>query len=278
MKKIGIIPNLNKNNSLNTTKKLINNILSQNCTPIILKETAEKLGLEKYGVTKEEVYRLSDLIMVLGGDGTLLGVARESASYNTPIIGINLGTLGFLTDREQSEAEEAISKVLQGEYKLEKRMMLEISTEGNIKQVGLNDVCVTRGAFSRLININVYVNDELLNSFAADGVVISTPTGSTAYNLSAGGPILVPSAEMMVITPICAHSLNARSLVASGNDKIRLEINEAADSEISMSIDGQINFVIKGSTVINVRKSEHCTTIIKTNDISFYDILRKKIF
>jgi len=278
MKKIGIIPNMSKDNVFNITHELAASIISQACTPIILDKISKEIGFSEYGKSEEEIYRQSDFITVLGGDGTLLGVARVSAMYNTPIMGINLGTLGFLTDCEQSEAKNAISKVLKGEYKLEKRMMLEVSAQGKPKLIGLNDICVTRGAFSRIINIKIYVNDELLNSFPADGIVISTPTGSTAYNLSAGGPILIPSAEMMVITPICPHTLNVRSLVVSGNDKVRVEINEATDSEISMSVDGQINSVIRGNTSINIKKSQYYTTIIKTNDISFYDVLRKKIF
>lgn len=281
MNKIGIIPNTDKDINFDITKQFINWICENDCIPFISEQVANCIDCEKYSTDINEIYRSSDFLIVLGGDGTLLSVARNAALHNTPILGINLGTLGFLTDVEKSEAKSAFEKILLGEYTLEKRMMLEanILTQSTTHEIllGLNDICITRGAFSRIINMKIYINNEFVDVFPADGIIISTPTGSTAYNLSAGGPILVPDAEMMVITPICPHTLYSRSFVVSGNDNIKVEVEKIVNNDVMLNVDGQIISILKSEDLISIKKSKYYTTIMKTNKLGFYNILRQKI-
>lgn len=281
MDKIGIIPNIDKDIDFYMTKQFVNWICENKCTPLISEQVATAIGCEQYSIDLNNIYSLSDFLIVLGGDGTLLSVARNAALHNTPILGVNLGTLGFLTDVEKSEAKSVFEKVLIGDYSLEKRMMLEatILTQSTAHEtfLGLNDICITRGAFSRIITMKIYINDEFVDIFPADGIIIATPTGSTAYNLSAGGPILVPDAEMMVITPICPHTLYSRSFVVSGNDNIKVEISEIASNDVMLNLDGQIGTILKGKDIVSIKKSKYYTTIMKTNKLGFYKILRKKI-
>ena len=228
----------------------------------------------------DEFYEKSDFVVVIGGDGTILRVARKAAIYGTPILGINFGTLGYLADVERSDGKIAIEKVLNGDYKIEKRMMLEAYIErgciSHDTQLALNEVCVSNSNFSRMISLSVEVNDEYINTFRADGIIVSTPTGSTAYNLSAGGPILNTNTELMTITHICPHALYARPIVVSGDDVIKIKI--AGDySNTQVTFDGQNDDRVKSGDTIEIRKSKYQTSIIKTTNLSFFDILRRKM-
>lgn len=280
MDKVGIIPNTTKDINFEVTKQIIDWIIQKGCTPLISEQVANLIDV-RYGVNINEIYSMSDFLIVLGGDGTLLSVAKNAALHNTPLMGINLGTLGFLTDVEKSEAKLAFEKVLNNEFTLEKRMMLEanILTQSTTHEtlLGLNDICITRGSFSRIIKMKIYINDEFVDVFPADGIIVSTPTGSTAYNLSAGGPILVPNAQMMVITPICPHTLYSRSFVVSGEDSIKVEIEQNVNNDIILNIDGQIGNILKNNDIVAIKKSKYYTTIIKTNKLGFYNVLRRKI-
>ena len=282
MKKVAILPNVQKDKGLETTKRLIQYLLEKDCEPQLSAEVAELAGLPQYAKAEEELYHYSDLLISLGGDGTLLGIGRRTARFEKPILGINLGTLGFLTAEEKTHAEEAIEKVLNGEYKLEKRMMLECSiatgenrTEGVI---ALNDICITRGNLYKILEFHVYVNDEYVDTLLADGVIICTPTGSTAYNLSAGGPVLKADAEIIAITPISPHTLTSRPIVVSAEDVVTVEVKPSReDTPFTVSADGQDNFTLMGKNVVQIRKAKVCTTIIKTKPQSFYDVLRHKL-
>lgn len=239
-------------------------------------------GLPEYAKEETELYQYSDFLISLGGDGTLLGVGRRTAEFEKPILGINLGTLGFLTAEEKNNAEEAIDKVLQGKYKLEKRMMLECTrAKEDVRETGmiaLNDICITRGNLYKILEFNVFVNDEYVDTLRADGVIICTPTGSTAYNLSAGGPVLKADAQIIAITPISPHTLTSRPIVVSANDVVTVEINPSReDTPFTISADGQDNKTLMGKNVVQIRKAAVCTTIIKTKPQSFYDVLRHKL-
>lgn len=282
MKYIGVISNQDKDIDLSITKQVVNYILSKGCFPVLSEHTAASINMLKYAAnTTEDIYKLSDFIIVLGGDGTLLGVGRNSAIYNTPILGINLGTLGFLTDVEVSGASESIDKVLSGDYKIEKRMMLEASfySKGVLKDsyLALNDVCITRGVFSKIVDLSVFINQEFLDTYRADGIIISTPTGSTAYNLSAGGPILKPDSEIVAITPICPHALNARSIVISAEDVVTVEVYKKSRGDLLISMDGQTGTSLSSNDIVRIKRSKYYTSIIKTNYLGFYDILRRKL-
>ena len=281
MQKIGVIPNLEKDKGLEFTKKLLQDIEALGCTPIVSEKTAYYLRSEQYAAGIEELYRLSDFLVVMGGDGTLLNVSRKAALYGTPILGINLGTLGFLTDVEKEEAPQAIRKVIAGDYKVENRMMLEagILTQSAVSEglLALNEVCITRGVFSKIVSLEVYVNQEYLDCLQADGLIIATPTGSTAYNLSAGGPILKPDTGIIAITPICSHTLHSRSIVVSDSDVVLVKVGKNSRGDLLMSLDGQPGIQLKSEDVIQVRRSKFDTSIIKTNHKGFYEILRSKM-
>jgi len=226
------------------------------------------------------MYKSVDFVVVIGGDGTILRVARSAAIFDTPILGINFGTLGYLADVEKINAIDAIEKVLNGDFTIENRMMLEpyvergcVSHEINL---ALNEVCITNSVCSRMIKLSVEVNGEYFDTFRADGIIVSTPTGSTAYNLSAGGPILSPHTELMTITHICPHTLYARPFVIDGNDVVRIRV-QSNYNNVQMSCDGQSTVQMKNDDVIIVKKSRYVTRIIKTTNMNFYDILRRKM-
>lgn len=281
MKVVGILPNLDKDVDLSVTKRLAAFLLEKGCQPWLTEEVAEKAELMVYAKPAEEIYRHSDFLISLGGDGTLLGVGRRTAEFSTPILGINLGHLGFLTAEENSKAEIAIERVLAGAYKVENRMMLDVSVSGEPENLvgilALNDVCITRGISSKILEFHVFVNNEYVDTLRADGVIICTPTGSTAYNLSAGGPILKGDAQIIAITPICPHTLTSRSIIVSAEDVVTVEVCTRSDENFTVSADGQVVMSLKRQNVVQVRKSQYHTTIMKTNNLGFYDVLRQKL-
>jgi len=211
----------------------------------------------------------ANFCIILGGDGTMLRVAHKAAVLNIPMLGINLGNLGFLTDVDKQFGITALEKVLQGDYIEDKRLMLETDFSSGYN-IALNEICV--GSTGQLKTFSVYVNDQHMDVIRADGIVVATPTGSTAYNLSAGGPILVPGGHMMVITPICPHSLSSRPWVISADDEVRIITRQ----DSPLYLDGENLGIIKSGDSVLVKKSPHRATIIKTAPIHFYAVLRKK--
>lgn len=282
MKKIGLLPNIKKDIGLTNTAMILDWLTKKNCAVNLLETPAKILNRSDLQKNEDEIYRDSDFIIVLGGDGTFLSASRNAAIYDTPILGINLGTLGFLAEVEKKASLEALQKVLDGEYAVEQRMMLEASVydrqkDGEKKLICLNDIGITRGSLSRIIDLKIFINDNFVDDYPADGIIISTPTGSTGYNLSAGGPILDPNTNMMVITPICPHSLYARSIVVSDGDVIKVQIGENFGCDVILTIDGQMGYHLSNNDVVTIKKSHYKTSLIKTSNYSFFDILRKKI-
>lgn len=221
-----------------------------------------------------------DCAIVIGGDGSLIEVARVLQGRELPILGINMGTLGYLTEVEVSHIEDAVNQCLKEDYIVEKRMMLEGIFEDGVKDVALNDIVVSRKGELRIVHFRLYVNGELLSSYEADGVIVSTPTGSTAYNLSAGGPIVEPTAEMFVITPICSHALNTSSIVLSAEDEIVIEIGEGRNGmtqEVLVAFDGADTVTLKTGDKLMIRRSDAATKIMKLSKVSFLEILRRKM-
>ena len=221
-----------------------------------------------------------DCAIVIGGDGSLIEVARVLHKRDVPILGINMGTLGYLTEVELGGIEEAVQQLVSGNYAQESRMMLEGCFENGGEDVALNDIVVTRKGVLRVIHFRLYVNGELLNSYEADGIIISTPTGSTAYNLSAGGPIVEPTAALIVITPICSHALNTSSIVLSADDEIVSEIGKGrggGTEEVFTTFDGADVVSLKTGDRVTVRKAEAATKLIRLSRMSFLEILRRKM-
>lgn len=284
MKKILIIPNPSKDVGFEITNKIIRYIENKGHDIYILNDLLPEH--KDISIDKEQISDDFDCAIVLGGDGTILSTARDICKYDIPILGVNMGRLGYLAEVEQKYVEKALNKIFNDEYYIENRMMLRVVIKKKestdvIESIALNDAVISKGAFSRMIELNTYINNKFIDVFRADGIIISTPTGSTAYNLSAGGPILNPSNEMMAITPICPHSLFERSIVISSEEEIMLTINNYAQSnedEIMLTIDGQEGYKIHPEDEIILSRSEYYTKLIKTSETSFYDILREKMF
>lgn len=218
--------------------------------------------------------------LVLGGDGTLIRAARELEGYNIPLLGINLGTLGYLTEVELHDFRGALDRLFDKTPEIEERMMMHGCVEGRLNDVAMNDIVVTREGGLRVIHFNISVNGELLNSYQADGVIISTPTGTTGYNLSAGGPIVEPTASMFVITPICSHALNTSSIVLSAEDIIEVEICEGRygkTEHAAVTFDGASTVPLVTGDRITIEKSGETTKLIKLSKESFMKTMRKKM-
>lgn len=221
-----------------------------------------------------------DCAIVIGGDGTLIRAARELEIYNIPLLGVNLGTLGYLAEVELHEYRTALNRLFEDRLQVEERMMLEAHINAGSQYVAMNDVVVTRAGELRVVHFNVYVNHTLLNSYQADGIIISTPTGTTGYNLSAGGPIVEPTASMFVVTPICSHALNTSSIVLSAEDTIEVEICEGRfgrQEQAVVSFDGACTVPVTTGDRVCIRKAKETTKLIKLSKESFMKTMRTKM-
>ena len=278
--KLGIIPNLTKDENLDITRSILYWFSNKDIEILLESDIARKLDYKNDGFSRNELYSSSDVIIVLGGDGTILNIARQSSQYNVPLFGINLGHLGFLAESEISDMYLSLDKIINEDYITEKRMMLEASVEDSgdeLKElVALNDISITKGMLSRMITFSVFINESFFELYSADGIVISSPTGSTAYSLSAGGPIVSPELNVLIITPICPHTLHNRSIVVSEKDEVRIEICEE-NSEVMLSVDGQDSYKLNPGRIVKVRSSNCVTNLVKLKQRSFFDVLRRKI-
>lgn len=223
-----------------------------------------------------------DFVICIGGDGTFLNVARRFYRYNIPILGINHGSLGFLTNVERADTEFAIDQILAGKYEIQKRMMLEGSVYRNgkllYKDTALNDIVVKNDINSKIIHVKAYYDNLLIDNYPGDGLIVCTPTGSTAYSLSCGGPIVDPNTDQITITPICPHILFARSVVTPGHRTIRAIIDENEDFECVVKFDDKETFTLRGRDEIIYKKSKSHVKIITVTKINFFDVLRDKLY
>lgn len=242
--------------------------------------------LEKQGcICKSKVDDTVECIIVLGGDGTMLRAAGEYLGRHIPFIGVNLGTLGYLAEVEKDQIDHALDQLIEDDYEVESRMMLSgipvVSGESMNPMIALNDIVINRKGALHVINFNIYVNGRLLSTYSADGIIISTPTGSTAYNLSAGGPIVEPKARLIMMTPVCSHTLvNNRTIILSEDDVIDIEIGEykpGEKQEVNASFDGRHPVNLNEGDKIRIIRSDKATRILKLSEVSFLDILQKKM-
>ncbi len=248
-----------------------------------VQEPGKKIVSGKYtdaSVVPEDV----DCIIVLGGDGTLLGAASDLVSRDVPFLGINLGTLGFLAEVNKDDFEDALKKILAGEFEIEKRMMLEgeIFDESGKKNTAraLNDIIITWKGSLKIISFSISVNGQFLHRYHADGMIVATPTGSTGYSLSAGGPVVDPKARMIVLTPICPHSMQNRSIVLSPDDEITIEIEsdyEEHEKEVEAIFDGSYRVPLYAGDKVVIKQSDKTTGIVKLSKVSFLENLHKKM-
>jgi NAD+ kinase len=240
---------------------------------------ADAVGREELVAPDAELVGHSDLLVVLGGDGTILNAARLAAG-GAPILGVNMGGFGFLAELQLDDLPTAIRGVVAGERVVDERAMLsaEIAGPSGVRQqcLALNDVVVTKTGMARLMHVATWVNDEHLSTYPADGVIVATPTGSTAYSLSAGGPIVHPQVDVLVVTPICPHTLTARPVVVSGGAVVAIEPLEDPD-DVRMSVDGQESFALRPGERVVVRRAQARTRLVRLRAPSFYSILRTKL-
>lgn len=284
MKKFLLVTNSFKDADSSYSKKIVSSLekLGGECVGNIFTRQDED-GNYIYA-SPEQVPHETEFIIVLGGDGTFIHVAKDLIDCKLPLIGVNLGNLGYLTEIDVNNVEEDFKKVLEGNCHVEPRMLLDgqIIRDGQVihRDIALNDIVINRSQTMSIIDFEVRINDTFLNRYSADGIIVSTPTGSTGYNLSAGGPIVYPTADIVLATPICAHTLNSRSIAFSADDQIDIVIkgrfSERNQIKI-VSFDGASEIVLENEDVIRAQKSEKSSKILRLNDISFVEHLGKKM-
>lgn len=275
MKRFYLITNEVKDPQGGITQKIISYLENHGASAVCVKN--EKQKLMHFGSQG------TDCALVLGGDGTMLRAARNMMDSDIPLVGINLGTLGYLAEVESAHVEEALDKLLQGDFIRENRMMLSGRVEKQEKtqeDYALNDIVISRCGSLQILTFHIYVNGQFLTTYCADGMIVATPTGSTAYNLSAGGPIVRPGAKMILLTPICPHTLNTRSIVFAPEDEIAIEIPRGKDGglqRMEASFDGSQKITLQTGDRIVVRRADKTIGILKLNTESFLAVLHKKI-
>ena len=277
-----LIANPTKDAELKTAHSIRDYLTGRGKTCII-DVGARKKGQEGY-TYNGQISAETDCIIVLGGDGTLLQAATDLAERKIPFLGINMGTLGFLAEVGQTEFEGALDKLIKNEYEIEERMMLAGKSfnrrEMIDEAVALNDIVITRKGSLQIINLNIYVNGQFLHRYHADGVIAATPTGSTGYSLSAGGPVVEPGAELILLSPICPHSMQSRSIVLSPKDTVTVEIESGRDGEIQeveAIFDGCHKVTLRTGEKIEIQKSGQTTGIVKLSQVSFLEVLHRKM-
>lgn len=283
MKTIGIIPNSQKDQDLRCTALLIESITRRGGVYKLPGEFAKQLAQDDTGMDEDAVVENSDIIICLGGDGTFLKVARKAYARNIPILGVNLGRLGFLTEVEQCDIDGAVENVINGNYRIEERMMLEASIIGNDgsikKDIALNDVVISRAALSRILHLKTHVDGVYFDVFPGDGLIVSTPTGSTGYSLSAGGPIVESDIrDLIIVTPICPHILYSRPFITSGDRTVKVNIDEDYYHDAMVTVDGQNGYPVRRGDSVEIRKAPCTVKMIRMYTKNFFNILRTKIY
>ncbi len=279
MKSIGIYAKRSNPAAVKVAKELKRWLEVREIKVLLEGELAADMG-DGGGIVADELPPLVDCIVVLGGDGTLISVARKIGPLNVPILGVNLGSLGFLTEIILADLYTELEQVLNGDFTVSDRMMLQASIERDGQQAAtykvLNDVVINKGALARIVDMEVWVDGEYLTTFKADGLIVSTPTGSTAYNLAAGGPIIYPGLRCLVITPICAHTLTNRPIIVSDDSLIRI-IMRIDDERVFMTADGQVGMALQAQDVVEICKAPVCTHLIKSASKEYFEVLRTKL-
>ena len=284
MDKFLIVTNQDKDIDLKVTKEIQKYIISRGrechlAEPLVGTDPL-KTGYTDLSKLQEDI----DCVIVLGGDGPFIQTVRDFKGLDIPMVGVNMGTVGFLATIDLDNLYDSLDALVDGDYTIQNRILLrgEVYREGRRlqKSIAFNVVIVTRSGFSRLFELKIYVNDQLLDIYAADGVIVSTPAGSTGYNLSAGGPVVFPETEMMIITPICPHSLSARSVVVSAQAKVRVEIGrrrKTQKEEALVTYDGDTVWELESSDVVEIVQASKKVPVVNIRQKSFCDILRNKM-
>lgn len=279
--KVAIVPNLSKQNAQYHTVKVIEKLRELGSEVFIMskyKNIFTDCEVQFYDNFKT-MLKDCDILIAVGGDGTIIHCARHAAEANKPILGINVGRVGFVASLETNELEK-LNQLVAGDYKIESRMMLDITFEADGRQTtycALNDAVISRDSLSRMLDLQVHFNDTNVCNYHADGLIVSTPTGSTAYSLSTGGPVIDPSINCILLSPICPHSLFTRSVVFGSDAKLYVQASSKYECEIYLIIDGETYIKIQKDQKIEFSRSDQAVQIIKLKDDSFYEIMNKKL-
>lgn len=285
MKHFLIYINQHKDKQLNATERIRSYLEAKGQRVTLkVKDTDWKKVSEETVQEAGDIPPDVDCMLVLGGDGTMLQAARETRRLSVPIIGVNLGTMGYLTEIEPSNVEEALDRLIAGDYKKEARMMLSgrVCHEDGSSEEGcaLNDIVISRSGSLQIIKFDIYVNGQFLHDYQADGMIVTTPNGSTGYNLSAGGPLVEPKAKLIMLTPICPHTLSQRSMILSPEDEVEIRIPSGRDEKrqtVECNFDGSHKVILSTGDSIKIVQSEKVTEFIKLSQVSFLEVLHNKM-
>ena len=278
MKKIGIISKSGRPEPVEILKDFLPWLESRGLEVFPDTESASSLNVKGY--SRSEIPGLADMVVVLGGDGTMLNVARLVCERGIPILGVNLGGLGFITEVGRAELFDAMEKTLRGEFTIEERLMLSAGIQRHGERITeytvLNDVVVNKGALARIIDLETYVNKTYVTTYKADGLIVSTPTGSTAYSLSAGGPVLYPTLHCIILTPICPHTLTNRPTVLPDDVLVEIVLKSMSE-DVFLTLDGQVGFSLRKDDVVEVKRSPFKTRLLIPFERDYFHILRTKL-
>ncbi len=277
---IGVFPNIEKEDADKVLQRVIDFYRGKEVKLVLPQDEASFFSCQELGTANIEEMKL-DLAISIGGDGTLLGVCRRLIRHSIPVCGINIGNFGFLADIELAEIECRLGKILATDYRIEERLMLAglVKSEGHIRFVGsaINDVVLAKGGVARMLHLGLSIDDCRISDYKADGLIVSTATGSTAYSLSAGGPIINPKLKVLLVTPICPHTFNVRPMIIGEDEEVRVHI-AAVHQDILLTFDGQESFRLLPGDEVIVRKSTSVAKIIKFDDKNFYKTVRTKLW
>ena len=277
---IGIVAKLHHAEFAASLKEVLQWLRSWGCQTVVEESVVQTFQLQEVcSANLEDIPDLADIIVVFGGDGTMLRVARSIQDRQAKILGVNLGSLGFLTEVKLDELHPTLERVLAGEYTIDRRNMLKIEVHhrnGSVETYhALNDMVITKGAPARIITLEAFADEDYIATFPADGMIIATPTGSTAYSLSAGGPILYPTLDSVVMTPICSHTLTNRPLVIPAESHIRVVVKSGED--VMLTVDGQIGVALQDEDEVRCTRSQYQIELIQAGHKDFFDVLREKL-
>jgi NAD+ kinase len=279
MKSIGIIANPKKPKVKETIQSIINWAEKNNIEFYLGEELVSLVTHKDKALPRERLPQKAEVIVSLGGDGTMLASARAVSDKGNPILGINLKSFGFLTEIKADDLNKTLNRLLKKDFRIEKRMVLKakIMDKDEPYLYALNDVVIDKGGVARLIQMHLYDNEEFICSYSADGLIVSTPTGSTAYSLASGGPIINPRLNAIIVTPICPHTLASRPIIFLENDRLKVVVESTGERDAILTADGQVARPVKSGRSVVVEKAEHTINLIRFTESSFYDILRKKL-
>jgi len=279
LRSCGIIIKRNKPEALSLARDIVGWLSARGVKGFVEKEIAEQIGHPDH-IDRDGIPSRADLLIVLGGDGTLLSVARLSRVESIPVLGINLGGLGFLTEISKEETFPVLEKIIAGDFETEQRLMLKatILRQGEIigESTVLNDIVINKGVLARIIDMETYIDGAYLTTFKADGLILATPTGSTAYSLAAGGPIVYPSLNSIIMNPICPHTITNRPLVVPDTATVKI-ILKTADQNVHITLDGQVGMPLQGGDVVEAHKAPGHIQLIRSPYKTYFELLRTKL-